>query len=296
MSYLRLIGRNNYNPINIRISQVRQKTVDVSRHTLKDGSVLLCQFDNQMVFDAFQKKRNFNRLCFLFPFALIIFSRSDYEWASIYYELHDYYFGSGYRPDDVQYIWDGMWDSLTDFAFYMFIVTMLVGSLKSINNKMYRRFATHLFYNEERRAVLFRATDFTESRAHWVELPVTSVKFLCGEYKAIEPKLAQPKFQPGETVNGSLYKSQLGYSHAILSETPETPDLEDILKSYENESLSQKFSKFLNPSPVHHTNEGEILFYMRNGALANNEIFMEYFSRFNSDGDPFLLTHEAMLE
>ena len=43
----------------------------------------MCQFDNQMVFDAFQKKRNFNRLCFLFPFALIIFSRSDYEWESV---------------------------------------------------------------------------------------------------------------------------------------------------------------------------------------------------------------------
>ena len=72
----------------------------------------------------------------------------------------------------------------------------------------------------------------------------------------------------------------------------ETPELEDIF----DESLSQQFYKYLNPSPVHHTNEGEILFFMRNGALANNEIFMEYFSRFNSDGDPFLLTHEAMLE
>ena len=76
----------------------------------------------------------------------------------------------------------------------------------------------------------------------------------------------------------------------------ETPERQDLMKSDENDSLSQKFSRFLNPSPVYQTNEGEILFYLRNGALANNEIFMEYFSRFNSDGDPFLLTHEAMLE
>ena len=45
----------------------------------------MCQFDNQMVFDAFQKTKNYHRLIFLFPFAVIIFSRSDYEWDSVKY-------------------------------------------------------------------------------------------------------------------------------------------------------------------------------------------------------------------
>ena len=97
---------------------------------------------------------------------------------------------------------------------------------------------------------------------------------------------------PGEEINGTLYKSQLGYSHVVLVEKPMTP----VLEEEESQSFLSKAFKYVHPDPLKYANEGEVLFYLRNGALADSTIFGEYFPAFESDGDPFVLTHEAALD
>lgn len=260
---------------------VKSPKIDASKFTLADGSILLCSSDVSVVNNKFYRLIKWKRLfVLLLPFILVWIERDDFEWSTMYYELHDYYFGSGYHSEDVAYIWDSIWSSLVNFVTYQIMAFIIYSAYRTRLHHIYSRFCTHIFYNEERRMLLFRSTNVQMKNAHWAELPVGSVKFVCGNYNAPPPSVSpwnRGPDRPGDDINGLIYFSEGGYTHVVATETP--PDQPDW--------KTQLFTS----RQVH--NEGDIIYFLRNGSLADKDIFNEYFRKFNVDGDPSIITIET---
>ena len=100
------------------------------------------------------------------------------------------------------------------------------------------------------------------------------------QYHAASMKVIGPRFVPGDSVNGLLYHSEYGYSHVVAvegaAEVSATEKIKDGLKN--------------NPKP--NFTEGDILYFVRNSALADKELFLHYFKQFDVDGDPSVMTLE----
>ena len=82
--------------------------------------------------------------------------------------------------------------------------------------------------------------------------------------------------KPGDNINGSTYRSTFGYTHVVAMDTSDQPSLKEKLLG----------------SDRPYYNEGEIIYYLRNGALADKDVFNEYFRKFNVDGDHMIATLE----
>lgn len=283
MNYVRFFQRSSQLAGRRWLGQTQKlKSIDSSRFTLADGSILLCQCDTAPVYRAFAKKLKFPKmLCLLVPFFLVWLERSDFEWSTLYYELHDYYFGSGHHSDDVQYVWDGMTVSFVNFLTYAVIAYIFYATMKGQLQKIYTRFCTHIFYNEKRRSILFRSTNQNIKHAHWIEVPVNSVKFMCGDYNAPDPRVFQGPFKGGDDVNGSIYHSQNGYTHVVATEGAHEVGLgQQIVNGIKNNQQA-KFQ------------EGDVIFYVRNSALADKDLFNECFQKFDFDGDHSIISLES---
>jgi len=292
MNFLRL---QRLNPTGLLSRSLRSSAknleVDTKRYTLADGSILLSQSDISFTKNETQKKMFWLKwICLLFPPFFVYFSREEEQWSSIYYELVDYYFGSGYVPADIQYIWDAITESLVDLATIWIIAYLFFGWMRTRMNRLHQKFCTHIFYNEKRRRILFRSLDYHGKAAHYLEMSVNEVKFLCGEFRApeINAVFGSPLLA-GETKRGWMYRSEHGYSHVVaLKDSHEEMEKKNqLFNRGVNDLLPYGMILLGNRDPVF--DAGEVLFVIRNGSVADAEIFNEYFSRFDVEGDSSII-------
>ena len=112
---------------------------------------------------------------------------------------------------------------------------------------------------------------------------ITTILNLIFQYVAPYVKYWQPKISPADTTNGSLFGSENGYTHIVATESSaEVP-------------TSQKIVDGLRNSPKASFQEGDLIYYLRNGALANKELFRECLTKFNVDGDSGIIVLEDSL-
>jgi len=292
MNFLRLQRLNPSGLVSRSLrSSAKNLEVDTKRYTLADGSILLSQSDISVTAKETKKKMFWLKwICLLFPPFFVYCSREDDQWSSIYYELVDYYFGSGYVPTDIQYIWDALTESLIDLATFWICAYLFFGWMRTRVNRIHQKFCTHIFYNEKRKRILFRSLDYHGKAAHYLELSVNEVKFLCGEYRAPEiHSVFGTPLQPGDTTNGYLYKSEYGFSHVVALKSSHDDDEKRKQQLYRgvNDLFPYGITLLGNREPIF--DAGEVLYVIRNGSVADPEIFNEYFSRFDVEGESSLI-------
>ncbi|CBY40074.1 unnamed protein product [Oikopleura dioica] len=143
-----------------------------------------------------------------------------------------------------------------------------------------RKFVSNILFNNERKTLLFRSISVDAKKGEWIELPLKNCFFHCGEYNAVSKRLLPPeKIQLCEEINGTKHDSQFGYSHVSFKSTSED--------NSENEK-SNKLA-FNSSDPTKNYKNGDLIYFVRNGALANEEVFKEVFSTLEFAGNPEII-------
>ncbi|CAG5096188.1 Oidioi.mRNA.OKI2018_I69.XSR.g14509.t1.cds [Oikopleura dioica] len=226
---------------------------------------------------AFNKMlRRIKAVCTFLPFFITWMERPDYEWSSIYYELLDQYLEHSYKSDNIEQVWQALADSGINFATYAVVFGIGYSSFKRIIAVNNRKFVSNILYNNGRKTLLFRSITVDGKRGEWVELPVKNCMFHCGEFNAISKRLLPPeKIALCEDINGTKHDSQYGYSHVSF-------------RSTDNESEGNK-SPWNSLDPTKKYKDGDLIYFVRNGALANEELFNECFASFEFSGQPSII-------
>jgi len=273
MSFLRNLPFREFH------ATLRKRNDIFSRYQIADGSVLLLQANNELVRDDFcAKLRKIKTICAFLPFFITWLERPDYEWSSIYYELMDQFLEHSYKSDNLEHVWSALSDSSVNFATYAFVFAVCFSSLKRIITVNNRKFVSNILFNNERKTLLFRSISVDGKKGEWIELPLKNCFFHCGQYNAVSKRLLPPeKIQVCEEINGTKHDSQYGYSHVSFKASEDS----------ENERTNKL--QFNSSDPTKNYKDGDLIYFVRNGALANEEVFKECFSTLEFAGNPEII-------